>query len=91
MARNFKWVRIPNLYGVRNWTGYELFIEGKPNRVAFIDKLKRSDYYTALVDFDKDGYNGVFYGYDKKKHTITTFAYLDDCKKAVEKHYGLKR
>ena len=81
MARNFKWVRKPNMYGIRNWTGYELFIEGRPNRVALIEQLKKGDYYTALVDFNSMGGNGVYYGYDKKKHTITTFAYLDDCKK----------
>lgn len=90
MAKKFKWVRIPNMYGVRTWTGYELYVEGKPHRIALIERVKRGDYYSAIVDFDATGYNGTCLGYDHKKHTLTTFAYLNDCKKAVEKHYGLK-
>lgn len=91
MAKNFKWVRIPKKYGVKNWTAYELFVEGKPNRIALIDKLDTASYYTAIVDFDSKGYNGSYYGWNVKKGTITTFAYLNDCKRAVEKYYGLKR
>lgn len=91
MAKNFKWVRIPKKYGVKNWTTYELFVEGKPNRIALIDKIDTVSNYTAIVDFDSKGYNGVYYGWNVKKGTLTTFAYLDDCKRAVEKHYGLRR
>lgn len=91
MARKFKWVKVSNKYGIKNWNEYELFIEGRSTRVALIQKIKSTGNYTALVRFDKDGYNGVFAGYNKKTGTIWSFGYLDDAKKAVERYYGLRR
>lgn len=92
MDRKFRWVKRANVYGVRNWTEYELFIEGRETRVALIKKLPGSDQkYTALIRFDKTGYNGVPAGLDKKKLTIWAWNYLDDAKRAVERYYGLKR
>lgn len=91
MTRKFKWVKISNKYGVKNWVSYELFIEGRSTRVALIERIKPTDRYHAIVRFDKDGYNGMLAGWDKKTGTGWTFAYLDDAKKAVERYYGLKR
>lgn len=92
MAKKFKWVRINNKYGVKNWKDYELFIEGRSKRVALIEKLPGSNnYYSAIVDFNADGYNGKFFGYNKSTGTIRTFAYLKDCKAAVERYYGLRK
>ena len=81
--RKFKWVKITNKYGIKNWNEYELFIEGIPKRVALIQKLDTAHDYVAIVDFDKTGYNGR---YMKK-----AYPYLIDAKKAVEKLYNLKR
>ena len=90
-GRKFKWVRIARMYGIRNWKGYELYIEGRKARVALIEKIPNFNNYTALVDFNAEGGSGVYLGYNKKTGKISTYHYLEDIKKAVEKHYGLKR
>lgn len=87
----FKWVRIPAMYGIRNWKGYELYISERKNRVALVEKVPKTNGYTALVDFNQQGGSGTYLGYNKKTGKIPVFHYLEDVKRAVEKHYGLKK
>lgn len=85
---NFKWKKITSGAYSERLPAYELFVEGRKNRVAKIWRQSNSGTtsglrYSAIIDFNKDGYNGRF--------GPQIWYSLSDAKKFVEKYYGLRR
>ena len=81
----FKWVRREIS---RGHPEYDLYIEGRKNRIATVWRQSNSGTlhglrYSSVIDMDKDGYNGRF--------GPQIWYSLNDAKAFVEKYYGLKR